>query len=475
MRRSSEIAALSKLVREPESGLSVAAVVGPGGVGKSYLLDEVFRLEKPAELGYMHLSVDASNPQTRGDFFGLIDGQLAARSLPPPARPDYDYFPQLRAAAGLYRDMVEKARDELGRSDAPGSVRTAALALLRTAHVLNDAIPKTRRILDVAKLGIDQETASAALDSAWDLVTKLRVLRHSTSLPGPLRDLLGLTKQNRVERDLFNFTADALCGDITASLVGYRKRDVLKLTHPRLEGLSRLLLVFDDFEATAPALGDFLVSALLPRLAAARFPTVVIIACRDDLEATHVGFGQHAKRWIKDQIVLRPFSRDEAFAMMTEAGIPAERHPRLFDSTHGFPFLLALAIEEATAPDSESALMAKKFFDRTTRWMSERELGWFVALCYLDVVNEDTIQSMLGEGEDPGLVQRWFEHEASIRDPAAKDFTIRPLIREKALRYLAARSPSRHRAMIDRAAAGPVAASAHVPAPSLTEKPERGT
>ena len=44
MRRSSEIAALSKLVREPESGLSVAAVVGPGCVGKSYLLDEGFRL-----------------------------------------------------------------------------------------------------------------------------------------------------------------------------------------------------------------------------------------------------------------------------------------------------------------------------------------------------------------------------------------------------------------------------------------------
>jgi hypothetical protein len=465
MRRSSEVAALSKLVRETESGLSVAAVIGPGGVGKSYLLDEVFRREKPFELGFMHLTVDASNPQTRSDFFGLVDGQLAARSLPPPARPDYDYFPQLRSVASLYRDMVEKARDELGRSNAPGAVRTAALALLRTAHVLNDAIPKTRRILDVAKLGIDEETASVALDAAWDLVTKLGVLRHSTSLPGPLRDLFGLTKQNRVKRDLFNFTADALCGDITASLLGYRKKDMLKLTHARLDGLSRLLIVFDDFEATAPVLGDFLVSALLPRLAAARFPTLVLIACRDDLEATHVGFGQHAKRWIKEQIVLRPFNRDDADALMTEAQIPAEKHQRLFGATHGFPFLLALAIEEATAPDSESALLAKKFFDRTTRWMTERELGWFVALCYLDVVNEDTIRSVLGESEDPGLVQRWFEHEASIRDPAAKDFTIRPLIREKSLRYLAARAPSRHRAMLDRAASAQTPPATSVPAP----------
>ena len=55
--------------------------------------------------------------------------------------------------------------------------------------------------------------------------------------------------------------------------------------------------------------------------------------------------------------------------------------------------------------------------------------------------------------DDPAVVQSWFEHEASIRDPAAKDFTIRPLIREKTLRYLAARSPSRHLAMLTRAAA----------------------
>lgn len=467
MPRTSEVAALSKLVRETESGLGVAGIIGPGGVGKSYLLDEVFRREKPSDLGFMHLTVDASNPQTRGDFFGLVDGQLAARSLPPPARPDYDYFPQVRSVASLYRDMVEKARDELGRSDAPGAVRTAALALLRTAHVLNDAIPKTRRLLDVAKLGIDEEAARAALDAGWDLLTKLNVLRHSSSLPGPLRDLLGLTKQNRVKRDLFNYTADAFCGDVTSSLVGYRRSDLFKITHPRLPGLTRLLLVFDDFEATAPVLGDFLVSALLPRLAAARFPTLVLLACRDDLEATHVGFGQHAKRWIKDQIILKPWSRADAEALMSEAHIPADKQPRLFDSTHGFPFLLALAIEEATAPDSDSALLAKKFFDRTTRWMSEREIGWFVALAYLDVVNEDTIRGVLGDAADPAVVQSWFEHEASIRDPAARDFTIRPLIREKALRYLAARSPSRHREMLARAAAAEAEGRQAAPAPAV--------
>jgi hypothetical protein len=234
------------------------------------------------------------------------------------------------------------------------------------------------------------------------------------------------------------------------SLDGYRSGDALKITHAPLAGFSRLLIVLDDFEATAQVLGDFVVSALLPRLAAAPFPTVMIIASRDHLDAIHPGFAQHARRWLAEPIVLRPFDLAAAVELMEEAKIPPARQEQLFTATHGFPFLLALAIEEASAPDAESALLAKKFFDRTTRWMTDREREWFVALCYLDVVNEDTIRAVL-EADDASEVQRWFERESSIRDPVAAVFTIRPLIREKALRYLALRSPSRHRSLKEKA------------------------
>lgn len=104
---------------------------------------------------------------------------------------------------------------------------------------------------------------------------------------GPLRDILGLTRRNRVRSDLFNAAADALCGDLAALLAGYRRRDFFKLTHRPLAGFHRLLLVLDDFEATAPVLGEFIVGALLPRLAAASHPSLVLIASRDDLEAIH--------------------------------------------------------------------------------------------------------------------------------------------------------------------------------------------
>lgn len=39
MRGVNEVAALRALLRNTNKGLKVAAVVGPGGVGKSYLLE----------------------------------------------------------------------------------------------------------------------------------------------------------------------------------------------------------------------------------------------------------------------------------------------------------------------------------------------------------------------------------------------------------------------------------------------------
>jgi hypothetical protein len=58
-------------------------------------------------------------------------------------------------------------------------------------------------------------------------------------------------------------------------------------------------------------------------------------------------------------------------------------------------------------------------------------------------VNLDSLKPLFPD-EDVEKVQSWFEREASIRDPAASQFQVRPLIREKVLRYQEVRAPSRH-------------------------------
>ncbi len=455
-RRASEVATLSRLLHACDSGLSICSISGPGGVGKTYLVEEVLSSERPRELGYIHLFADASNPQTRGDFFGLVEGQLATRGLPPPAQPDRDYFPHTRKVADAHRDLVEKATVELRtREGAPSEVKEAAVALLRAGHLLNEAFPKSRDYLNVTRLGRDEQNTLSVLDEAWDTVGTLKALGTSATLPGPIGKVLGQNLGRRVRRDLFNVTADAFINDL-ASMIdtgGDGRRRRLRRENPTRKGITgayRLLVVLDDYETLAPLLGDFLLGSLLPRLASAPFPTLLVIGCRDDLEATHPGWGQHAKKWLREKIHLAPFDEETAFGLMAEAGIARERWTKIYDATRGFPFLLTLEIEEATAHDSESALFAKKFFDRTTRWMTPKEQEWFVTVCYLDKIDEDTLRIFFPKDEVP-FVQDWFEREASIRDPASPSFQMRPLVREKALRYLETRSPSRHREMLRKA------------------------
>ena len=440
--RSSEVSRLIHAVEQAPEGLSIVGLSGPGGVGKSFLLAHVLETVDPEKLGWLVLTADAANPDTRGDFLGLIEGQLFRRSLPPPADRSKDYFPHLREVASLHRDLVERAVAELARQGAPEPVRRAALALLRNARVLNKAVPRSRMALDATR--IDDADVEKALDEAWEAVRALPGLRDSTALWGPVRDLLGITRRNRVKRDLYAFTAAELRTDLSAALGGYERRDLSRLTQAPIPGLRRLLLIIDDYEAVGGLLGDFLVGALVPELAAAPFQTVLVVVGRDDIETTHPGWAQHCRRFLREQIRLRPFDAPDAHAVFAAAGIPEARWAALFEATQGYPFLISLAVEEAGDYGGESVVFLTRFHDRVTRWMTDREREWFLRICFLDKVDEDSLRVCFPD-ENVTRIQDWFEREPSIRDPAASYFRVRPMVREKMLRYIEVRAPGRYK------------------------------
>ena len=407
--RGSEVARLVAALEGAGPGLRIVGISGPGGVGKSYLLRHVLDVVEATRPHWLKLTVDGSNEQARNDFFALIDGQLAKRSLPSPAHPKRDYFPQLRKIAAIHRSLVEAVAVELDAGAAPAEVKLAAIALLKAGQRLNKVVPKTRAYLDTT--AASEADIGPTLDEAWKLVTSLRALRESSVLPGPVRDFFGWTYGPRVKNDLYNVTADALLGDLSAAIGGYREKDFFRLTQPPIPGIGRLLVVIDDFEALAPALEDFLVGALIPQLAEAQFPTTMVLLGRDELDAMHPAWNQHCRQYLHEQVRLSPFGREASLDLLARAGVPEARREELFQATQGFPFLLTLLIEEMNAEGADSALFLRKFFDRTTRWMSEREREWFVRVSYLDSVNLDTLGPLF-PGEDVEKIQDWFEREA---------------------------------------------------------------
>jgi hypothetical protein len=444
--RGSEVARLVSALSGQASGLRIVGISGPGGVGKSYLLRHVLESVEATAPHWLKLSVDGANQQARGDFFALVE-QLTKRSLPPPAKPKHDYFPHVRKVAALHRALVDQVAAELESVAASAGIKDAAMAILRLGRHLNKVVPLTRTYLDVSAV------TDASVDEAWKVVTGLRALRDSTFLPGAVRDFFGWAYAPRVRNDLYNVTAEALLTDLSAAIGGYLKKDFLRFTQEPIAGIDRLLLIVDDFEALAPALEEFLVGALVPQLAEAQFPTYLVILGRDELDAMHPAWNQHCRQYLHDQIRLSPFGREAALDLLAGAGVPEARREAMFEATQGFPFLLTLLIEELGAEGADSALFLRKFFDRTTRWMTERERDWFVRICYLESVNVDTLGPLF-PGDDVDKIQDWFEREASIRDPSAPVFRVRPLIREKVLRYLELRSPSRHREMLEKAGGG---------------------
>ena len=445
--RGSEVARLTRAITEAQAGLSIVSVSGAGGVGKSYLVHHVLDSIKARAEDVVVLRVDGSDRERVHDFVGLME-MLAPRQMPPPARPNTDHFGRVRGLAAAHREVVQEAVEEL--ADRPEGVRKAVASLLRFGHALNTAIPKTKEYLNADFFGDPDGEPGAGLDVALEAARGLESMKETTGLPGLIADRFGISRRNRVKRDLHGIMAEALVEDVRKLADPFEWTDLLP---GRKHGsLRRVLLWFDDFEAIGPALGPFLVSHLVPRLADERdMATVLLLVGRDDVLDTDTSWNQHCDRYLlaDGSIRLEPFDREAALDYLAQAGIDGERAERIWETTEGFPFLLKLLVEEEGESSAGRAVFLKRFYERTTKWMSGTQRAWFEQTCYLDVVSQDTLAAFF-PAQRVGEVWQWFVNEASIRDPMGDHFRVRPLVRDKVLRYLALRSPTTHREMLAR-------------------------
>jgi hypothetical protein len=85
--------------------------------------------------------------------------------------------------------------------------------------------------------------------------------------------------------------------------------------------------------------------------------------------------------------------------------------------------------------------MLKRFHDRTTRWMSDREKGWLQHALFLDEVNIRTLRCMIGNEQEAVEAFRWFEREGSVRDTTGSCFRVREYLRSRLMDYLRVSNP----------------------------------
>jgi hypothetical protein len=116
----------------------------------------------------------------------------------------------------------------------------------------------------------------------------------------------------------------------------------------------------------------------------------------------------------------------------------------------GLPFLLAAEVE-CELRGRGSALSLQKFVDRATRWMTQEQKGWALALAFLDDVNADAVRCTLPDSE-PMEVVEWFKKEASIRSPETGKWRMLPISRSRIQASVQNDSPSQYQTYKEMAA-----------------------
>ncbi len=424
--------------------ISVVSLSGPGGIGKTFLLEHALRTSDLGPRGYLQLRIAGA---TGARTVGQIVCHDLLRSCTQLDAAGSTYFIETRRNLEALTSIDDQARVELDTT-AAGSpeLRQTILELFRLGVGLQGTLPVLKRYVDLSKVKGEH------VDAVLGLLEKAQAYRQERRLfGGILPDLLRKGRRNRLRADTEGVLADGLVADLSAILDRYRSQDRRKPMPSKVQGLDRLLLIIDDFESVAAWLNPFLGEHLVPALDRASFQSLLVVLGRDRLSDTDPVWRQRHDALLLGELRLAAFSREEAEGFVRGRGITDDAAvQRILDETAGFPYLLAGEVE-AELDGGRTALGLKAFFDRTTRWMTPGQRAWLVPLCFLDEINLETIAAVLPE-EDPFQVLEWFKGESSVRSPTGSRWEVLPVIRSRVCAYLKLDSPRRYGELLESAA-----------------------
>lgn len=290
----------------PHGHIRILSISGPGGVGKTFLLNHALSELDLLTLRYLPLRVDGN---TSSATLANIIVRDVIGTAPPTIAGDPQYFRMTRKGwdhlqwmdASARAELESMAKDDDALAKIIGAAYDGAVGLL-------EIIPRTRRVSCLAKRirGRDLER----------LVAVTRQAKAYREEQGPIFGLLPVgsaaRERNLLRKDLQGRLAEYFTIDLAAILSGYRREDWKRYLPLKVEGLDRCVMIFDDYETLAPTLDDFLRRELLPRLRKTAFQSIMIILGRDSIRDVDFAWDQYFGKDIVLDVRLAPFSEEES-------------------------------------------------------------------------------------------------------------------------------------------------------------------
>lgn len=420
--------------------VDILSISGAGGIGKSFLFDNVYNEYKNNEknINFLELKI-SGNLQKRESIDVLLSRNLIESSK---GQIDFTkgYFYNTKLVSKKISDFNESLKNEIKKQLEEKNKDTS---------ILDDFLFQGIRILansGAKKLDVDLD------DEAKEIITKAskkfledkdRVFR------GIMPDFFGTTKENEIRKDPLRVISNALIEDITIILYGWNgiktsyfdKISIfLKPSPEKINGLDNLILIIDDYESMQDHYNSFLLDSFIDNLLNSKFNTKIVILGRDKLSNTNTSWDQKFKKYITKEIHLDRFTEAESKEYLNQRNITNENDiDRIINETKNIPYLLSLECDFRN-DKGFSALNLSLFFDRTTKWMNSKQKDWIIPLSFLNKINIPNIKKLL-PNEDSKEVFNWFEKESSIRDPNSKEWSVLPFISGKIKDYIENKDP----------------------------------
>lgn len=427
------------------TGVRVQSIEGPGGIGKTALFEHARARCELAPRKYLTMNIEGRETGS-ADAFGAVRALITSSRADPLPKAAMSYFPMTAELLSTMDELRREAAAEAAHLTEAGQEhpeRVMALfdALVALGRPLNAAFPKSKDYVNAEAIGEHREDVKEALAGIKTLANETMPFLERLSIGNRTG------RRNALRANALDALANALFSDLSALLNTYRGADILKPMSSKLASTDRLLLVIDDYEKVASSLGKFLVNHFIPLLKRAEFESTIVILGRDRLEATDDEWDRHLKPLMQKPIRLAPLSREELEQLVRAHGVSDQAViDRAWSDTQGYPFYVLLWAEEM-ADGGKSALMLRRFHERTVRWMTPQQRVWLRYATQLKTINVNTFQQVLNSEEDGRKAFEWFELEGSVRDTEGATFRVREYLRSRLADYDRITDPKRFEAI----------------------------